>query len=326
MKNAAPASIFIVAMLLFMAVVGFTFREVDVAVIFSQMGLVKLASLFSIGLAFHVSFGVIMWVGFALHYKMRLPAKEMVQLPMMMHLFLYLMPMKGGMLFQVFYTRHRYGLDMSKGFSLGLTVFLASLLLTVVLGLALTYIIPVNSMELRTMLWAMGASVVGGAIVMQLLPANVTGKSGLVWKLTDFLVNVRKQLADQLKNGRLFVALMFTTAISVLVQAVWFWKTASALGIQSQLLPVLLVVLILRVILLIRILPGNLGVQEVMIGAVFAAAGFQMQEGLLIGVVTRLISVFWAATIGLAGLYSNLRYFSSDSISGLIRKVAGNDK
>lgn len=325
MKNAAPASIFIVAMLLFFAVVGFTFREVDVADIFTQMGFEELASLFATGLAYHVSFGVIMWVGFALHYKMRLPAKELVQLPMMMHLFLYLMPMKGGMLFQVFYTKHRYGLDMSKGFSLGLMVFLASLLLTVLLGLALTYLIPVDSMELRTMLWAMGASVIGGAVVMQLLPANVKGKSGFVWKLTDFLVNVRKQLADQLKNGRLFVALMFTTAISVLVQAVWFWKTASALGIQSQLLPVLLVVLILRVILLIRILPGNLGVQEVMIGAVFAAAGFQMQDGLLIGVVTRLISVFWAATIGLTGLYSNLRYFRSDSISGLIRKVAGNE-
>jgi uncharacterized membrane protein YbhN (UPF0104 family) len=230
------------------------------------------------------------------------------------------------MLFQVFYTKHRYGLTMSKGFSLGLMVFLASLLLTVLLGLVLTHFIPVESMELRAMLWAMGASVVGAAILMQLLPATVTGKSGLGWKLTDFLVNVRIQLADQLKNIRLFIALMFTTAISVLVQTVWFWKTAAALGIASELLPVLLVVLILRVILLIRILPGNLGVQEVMIGAVFAAAGFQMQDGLLIGVVTRLISVFWAATIGFTALYSNLRYFRSDSIAGLIRKVAGNDQ
>ena len=58
----------------------------------------------------------------------------------------------------------------------------------------------------------------------------------------------------------------------------------------------------------------------------FAAAVFQLEDGLLIGVVTPLISVFWSAFTGLPALYSNLKYFDSISISELINKVSKSDK
>ena len=51
-------------------------------------------------------------------------------------------------------------------------------------------------------------------------------------------------------------------------------------------------------------------------------AGFEIEEGLLVGLVNRLIAVFWTAALGLPALYSNLKYFDSFSIRGLINKVA----
>jgi uncharacterized membrane protein YbhN (UPF0104 family) len=133
-------------------------------------------------------------------------------------------------------------------------------------------------------------------------------------------------LEEQTRNWKLFAGLSVTTLASTLIQALWFWKVAEILSLQSGYLPVLLVVLILRILFLIRILPGNLGIQELMIGAVFAAAGFQLEEGLLIGVITRLISVFWTTIIGLPALFSNLHYFESATLRGLIEKVAQSNK
>lgn len=281
----------------------------------------QVVQLFGVGLLFHISFGLIMWVGFKLHYHLTLKRSEILVLPLMMHLFLYLMPVKGGMLFQVFYSKHKYGLDLSKGFSLGMMVFLNSLILTIILGLALIYLIPVDSTELKIAIWGMGLALAGFIVGINFLPSTGKSGSGFTTRLVNFLINVRVQLGEQIKNEKLFIGLATTTLISTLIQAFWFWKTAQVIDIQSSFPAVLLVVLVLRIILLIRFLPGNLGVQEVMIGVVFAAAGFQLEDGLLIGVITRLISVFWSATIGMPALYSNLHYFGSPSLSGLIDRI-----
>jgi len=96
------------------------------------------------------------------------------------------------------------------------------------------------------------------------------------------------------------------------------------LGVNATFAPIVLMVLFLRIFLLIRLLQGNLGIQELVIGLVFSAAGFTLDQGLMVALIIRLVSVLLAATIGLAGLYSNLRYFNTDSISGLIQNVAAN--
>ncbi|MBI1287430.1 MAG: hypothetical protein GC178_07590 [Flavobacteriales bacterium] len=326
MNKLGSGFIFALAAAIFFLVVWFTFKDVNLGQFVQNTALSDVLKLFGLGLIFHLSFGVIMWVAFWLHYKLRLPAIEILTLPLMMHLFLYLMPMKGGMLFQVFYSKHKYHLDMSKGFSLGLMVFLNSLLLTIFLGLAMIYLLPVDSLRLKLIIWAMGAGLVGMVVSMGFLPsANIVGE-GLLNRFLNFLINVRVQLMEQFKNIRLFFGLLITTLVSVIIQAFWFWQTALALDFPCAFAPVLLVVLILRIILLVRVLPGNLGVQELMIGVVFATAGFQMEEGLMIGVITRLISVFWSAMIGLPALYANLKYFDSHSLKGLLQRVSRADR
>lgn len=326
MKNLASISIFLLAVLLFFAVVSYSFREVNLAQLVDQAGILNLCISLFIGLLFHVSFGLIMWVGFRLHYHLKLDKLEILVLPLMMHLFLYIMPIKGGMLFQMFYSKHKYGLDLSKGFSFGVMVFLISLILTVFLGLALLYVVPVESFELKLMVWCMAATFFGMFFALRLLPKKELNPIGFYQQSANFLIRVRLQLEEQTRNWKLFVGLSLTTLVSTLIQAIWFWQVGEVLGLQSGFLQTLLVVLILRILLLIRLLPGNLGIQELMIGAVFAAAGFQLEDGLFIAIVTRLISVFWTSVIGLPALFSNLHYFESATLRGLIEKVAKSNK
>lgn len=321
MSKSTSIIVFVIAAILFALVVAFTYQEVDFQSITNQFSVYSITNLLALGLLFHLSFGLIMWVGFWLHYKLKIHPIEILTLPLMMHLFLYLMPVKGGMLFQVFYSKHKYKLDLSKGFSLGMTVFFMSLILTVLFGIVLIYAIPIDSFELELSLWAMAIGFGGMLVTLNLLPSNRKFSLGFLNKLIDFLISVRIQLVEQFKNFKLSIGLLLTTAISVVAQAILFWQTALVLGIISEFLPVLLVVLILRILLLIRLLPGNLGIQEVVIGVTFAAAGFQMEDGLLIGIITRLISVFWTALIGLPALYSNLKYFDTSSLSSVISRV-----
>jgi uncharacterized membrane protein YbhN (UPF0104 family) len=267
-----------------------------------------------------------MWIGYWRHYKLKINPSDLLMLPLMMHFFVYVMPLKGGMLFQTFYSRYKYQLALSKGFSIGISVFLVSLFLTATLGLGLIFWLQIDSLILKLTLISMGFGLISLPIILSLLPKEISLTNGLLSRLIGFLINVRVQLEEQFKNRSLIIGLLGTVLLSTLIQTFWFWQTAQMLGVHSDLVSVFLVVLVLRIILLFRVLPGNAGIQELMIGIIFTSAGFSMEQGLLVALVIRLVSVFLAATIGLAGIYSNLHYFNTDSLSALISKVSKNQE
>ena len=125
------------ALALFLTVVFFTIRQVELRAIMAPVSQGALFANLGLGLAWFLSFGLILKFGYRTHYHVSLEPVEVLTLPLMMHLFTYILPMNGGLLFQIFYMNHRHQLDMSKGLSFGFQIVLVSLLLTVILGLGL---------------------------------------------------------------------------------------------------------------------------------------------------------------------------------------------
>jgi uncharacterized protein (TIRG00374 family) len=165
-----------------------------------------------------------------------------------------------------------------------------------------------------------------GTLLFFLVAGRFVGKpnpnsSGLINSLMRFVQNVLIQFNEQVKDVKLLFKLIFVTLASTLVHALWFYHCAFLLGYNPEPVGILLATLVLRIVTLVRILPGNLGVQEVMIGSVFLAAGLGLHEGLTTALLVRLVSVVLAGTLGAAGLYSNFRYFDADSFTGLISKL-----
>ncbi len=311
-------------MLLFMAVVWITFKNVGFLPIVKILAWQDVLLNMLLGLVFFVSFGLVMFVGFRLHYKLSIQPVDVITLPLMMHFFTYLVPLKGGLLFQIFYSRSKYQLELSKGFSLGIIVFLISVLLTVTVGLGISFNMQPVPEVLTSVLGTLGLGLVAFPVVLGFFPATQRNPKGLLGRFVNFLSRVRQQLAMQVKNVSLLFWLTVSTLFSVLIQSLWYLQSTHMLGIEATFVTTILMVLFLRIFLLVRLLPGNLGVQELVIGLVFSAAGFTLDQGLLVALIIRLVSVILAATIGLAGLYSNLQYFNTGSISGLVRSVTGN--
>ncbi|MFT4713967.1 MAG: uncharacterized membrane protein YbhN (UPF0104 family) [Candidatus Azotimanducaceae bacterium] len=322
MRNHRALVLFTTAGILFVAVAIVTFNNMDLSLILGQLTVSNALVNVGLAIAFFVSFGMTMRVSFRQQYKLHLAPSDVITLPIMMHLFTYIIPIKGGLLFQVFYIRHKYKLELSKSFSLGITTFMVSVFLTVVIGLGLSLQLQLNTDILPSVFGIIGFGLVTLPIILWLLPKQSAHFEGTIYKLLRFLIDLRNELLSQIKNLRLVTGLLLTGLISILIQSLWFWQSATVLGIEADLNLVILVVLILRIILLVRLLPGNLGIQELMIGGVFLMAGFSIEEGLAVALLTRLVSVFLAATIGLIGLYSNLQYYESRKLSALTKTVA----
>ncbi len=296
------------------------FKDIDPVELLKRIGPMRLLLNFVIGLVYFFSFGLLMNVVYRHHYKKRLSWSDTFLLPFMMHLWTYILPMKGGLIYQTFFIKAKYGLDMSKGFSVGVLVFAASLLITCFVGGALSFLVH-DALVLQLLLLFMFGTLIFFLVAGRLVTPPAPNKTGFLNSIIGFVKNVLIQFNEQIKDVNLLFKLILVTVFSTLAHAVWFYHCAYVLGYEPEPVGILLATLVLRIITLVRILPGNLGIQEVMIGSVFMAAGLGLQEGLATSLLIRLMSVILAGTLGVGGLYLNFRYFETDSLSGLITKL-----
>ena len=199
-------------------------------------------------------------------------------------------------------------------------MFAASLLVTCVLGGALSTLL-MDILALQLLLLFMFGTLIFFLLASRFVSEPDATKTGLLQTFIRFVQKVLLQFRDQLKDVRLLWKLILVTLISTLIHAAWFYHCAFILGFTPNPTGIVLVTLVLRIVTLVRVLPGNLGIQEVMIGSVFMAAGLGLQEGLATSLLVRLVSVALAGSFGIAGLYANFRYFETNSIAALITKL-----
>ncbi|MCB9187083.1 MAG: flippase-like domain-containing protein [Flavobacteriales bacterium] len=315
---------FLLAILIFGGVAFSVFKDVDPLALLESIGVAGILQNFLIGIAYFFSFGILMKVVYQHHYKCDLSWADAFFLPFMMHLWTYILPVKGGLIYQTFFVKAKYGLDMSKGFSVGVLVFAASLLITCFVGGALSFLVR-DALALQLVLLFMFGTLIFFLFAGRLVSEPDPSRSGVIYSLIAFVQKVLIQFREQLKDVKLLFKLVFVTLASTLVHAIWFYHCAYILGYDPEPVGILLATLVLRIVTLVRILPGNLGIQEVMIGSVFLAAGLGLQEGLTTALLVRLVSMVLAGTLGIGGLYLNFRYFGTDSLTGLLNKLKRSD-
>jgi uncharacterized membrane protein YbhN (UPF0104 family) len=320
MKRIYQSLGFSLAIVIFCAVAFTVFKDADPVSLLEGIGLQGILLNLLIGTVYFFSFGILMKVVYSHHYKMDLSWADSFSLPFSMHLWTYILPMKGGLIYQTFFVKAKYKLDMSKGFSVGVLVFAASLLITCFVGGALSFLVP-NALPLQLMLLAMFGCLLFFLFAGRFVKKPSEPKQGLINRLIQFVQQVLYQFNEQTKDKTLLFKLILVTIASTLLHALWFFHCAYVLGYEPDAIGILLATLVIRIVMLFRVLPGNLGLQEVMIGSVFLAAGLGLQEGLTTGILMRLSSVILAMLFGATGLYFNFRYFETDSISDLISKL-----
>jgi len=311
---------FLIAILIFGMVAFSVFKEIDPLELVQRIGTVGLTLNLLIGIVYFLSFGILMKVVYQHHYQRKLSWADTFLLPFMMHLWTYILPMKGGLIYQTLFIKAKYNLDMSKGFSVGVLVFAASLLITCFVGSALSFLLH-DALVLQLLLLFMFGTLIFFLVAGRFVSQPNPNKLGFVNTIIRFIQNVLIQFNEQVKDVNLLLKLIFVALASTLVHAFWFYHCALILGYNPEPVGILLATLVLRIVTLIRILPGNLGIQEIMIGSVSLAAGLGLQEGLATALLVRLVSVVLAGTLGVAGLYINFRYFETDSLTGLITKI-----
>jgi uncharacterized membrane protein YbhN (UPF0104 family) len=231
---------------------------------------------------------------FAAKFGIGLCLSEWFGLAMITTMGNHLTPFPGGMIARATYLKHRHAFPYTKFITLITANYLVIFWVVGMAG-ALTMIIFYNSNRFFwqvTLFFVSLIIAISGLVILRTV--NLRGNSRLVE-----LINAALDGWNLIKNDKaLLVKLITCSLINIILNGFLFLAAYSATGSAAPFTTALLVSLLSVFSILVRITPGNFGIQEAIISLSSEMAGAGAGIGLLVSLLIRAASLIPAFTLG----------------------------
>lgn len=262
-------------------------------------------------LTIFLSLGAYFWGGLEMYalrgkFNFSMEKKDILLLPLGMNLWGMLLPFQGAMAYMTFFLKRKYGVKISESFSISILLYLLSVFLSGLLGLFFYFAYSmdslifagISSLFLFSPLFAIIAH-----LVMVRLPVPHIQIIRNVWEFTENILRGIRQLCC---DYRTVVILLVIYAARMLNMLLLYWWIVRILHYDGIGIPALLLLNLWNMLsLLIKFTPNNLGISQVISGALFAVIGLDVEQGIMISLFSTAVFSIDAFSFGvLANFYS----------------------
>lgn len=212
----------------------------------------------------------------------------------------YITPFSGGLLIRAAYLKKRHQLPYTQFTTMLTSNYLIMFWLIGVLGLLALAALGQGWQRYWPIVLLFG-SVVAGISVVFLFPVQQVPWQNRIGRFLNTLLTGWFMVK---RDYGLLLRLALLTALTIGLNGLSFWLAYEALGQPISYLAALLLGLVAAFSIFINLTPGNLGIQEAMVGLSAELLGTGGGEGLLAVMLIRAVTVLCAFTLG--PLYSYL--------------------
>lgn len=238
--------------------------------------------------------------------KVKLKFVDQLLLPLSMAFFGYIIPTNGGLFFSVYFLKKKYNIRSIDGISIGVYIIYISFILTGLLGLlyCLLYDNQVKIIFPVSMLMIIFPFIVN-IISNGVIKLNLS-RVKIIEKIVSYLNTVTREANSHFKNRIVFFQLISINILMIVVNIISNFWLIKMFHIQIPVLSLILMVLFMRLSSIIKILPGNFGVDELFAGGIFLFFGLPASDGIMLSVYSRIVSlVFLIVPFGILHLIIN---------------------
>ena len=251
------------------------------------------------------------------HFQKRLSISDLITLPLSMNLWGFIIPVRGGLLYSVFFLKTKYKIKMVEGVSLSIYTYLLTVILIGGFGLYYTisnylFFSIGTLISILLLLSPFILKILHG--VLHYFPIK---KFALLKKIRDIIDSIFINLHLILGNFHSNAIIILITLAHLLFVAISFYWATVVFDLNVLFVSVVMAALIVRLGMILSFTPGNLGVNELLSGGAFSMLGGTVEEGILIALFIRFSSILLTFTIGILAVSANMKYFNVSSIKSV---------
>lgn len=243
--------------------------------------------------------------------KISITTTDKLLLPISMSLFGYIIPTNGSMIYSIYFLKKKYNIDSSKGLSIGLASVYVSFIVSGIFGIILCFF---YENEENGLILTISSCLIFSpkitAIVNKMQMKIVFKDGGYLKKIQEFINSSVLSSTTLMSNHKILIANFIFTGLYIIITFISFSLLNEALSIGLEISTIFLILIITRVSSLIRILPGNLGVEEVYMAGIFKIIGQAIEKGVVFSILGRAIALIIIIPFGIAHFMINLKHVS----------------
>ena len=280
-------------------------------------------TLFQAAVTLAMTFGLFFINGYIIafmashQYKTTIGLWDVALLPFMMHLWSFIIPFRGGLLFSAFFLKLKYNIKGAESIAIGMFTIMISLVVT---GLCGVYFSFDNDMvySLWTLLSILLVMTPLFVLVLDRMMQHFRINSQSVLdSIKTFIASVTSQSRKLLMDYKVSAGIFILTVAGIAVYAFFIFWVAHVLHIEAGQDKLVIFALMMRLSVFVRIVPGNIGVQELFSGGTFYMVGGDITDGLAIALFIRFFSLFLTFSLGIVGMAANMQHFKIKNIKKL---------
>ncbi len=213
----------------------------------------------------------------------------------------YYTPARGGMLLKAFYLKKSHDLQYSNFISLTAGAYLIGFFLASVSAVFFIILSFFLYQEFNKAVFFISIGLVTATVLLGFFSLYVRFSAVFkkIPRLYNFVLNVENGLLFFKKNRRLLIKILLLKFIFIVIMATKLYWAFKAIGVETNLLNILIVQSLVVFSMVLSLTPGNLGVREGIIGLLASMLGIPLKEAVLGAIVDRVVMMCVVIFLGL---------------------------
>jgi hypothetical protein len=230
--------------------------------------------------------------------KKKLSLIDMVAFPLSRNLWGYLLPFQGAFIYSLLFCRYKYSVQMSKITSVNIYIVIVNIFF---LGLLLFYIFFSNS-DRNYIIGTIGLLCLLFPVffvIASFYSEKIPQYNCMVFvKIRKILISILNDMSALIKNSSFFIKIVIINLSHFLVSFFWFVWVAKTLALELSVISILTLVIVLKILVVVKITPGNLGIEQLVSGGVVSLFSLNSADGIIISAFTKIFSLLLAFGLG----------------------------
>ncbi len=240
--------------------------------------------------------------------------------PISRNLWSYIIPFQGSLAYSVAFCKLKYKVAVTSGISINVYMMLFNIFIAGFIGLYFSIL----KNDFSSIIFFVSVLflfspflLIFSNYIFKLLPNS---KIEIFQKLKNSLEAILSDVSILWKDIKFSFNILLFNILHITITVLWFYWASIILNLDIDLISILFLSLILKISLLFKITPGNLGVEQLLSGAVFVLIDQNAADGVVISLFNKAITMILSGTIGSVFTIYNLKYFKGIKIFAYLQQ------
>lgn len=243
-------------------------------------------------------------------YDVRLSYFDLVTLPIAMNLWGIILPIQGSVLYFVIFLKKKYQMRATFSTAIVLYTYLITFILAgmFLLGYAIITKELISGIALTGLLFVLSPFIV---YLLNLIFQLIPGQWKILKIIKNTISNIQTSSQEMLKDPVANLIVTLLTIVRLALRSAWYYAAAVAFGLDISLPVVIILALLNDFTSIIRLVPGNFGVDEILTGSILVIFGGQMGAGILLTLFLKSVTLIYTFSIGIWATLVNLPFLGA---------------